>query len=94
MGGIRTLDRAFQPYNGLANRRLQPLGHHSWKSAKGSEAAGKNHGGKKDGGRNGSGKNGSGKNGSGKRDSGRDRGGKSRGGPGPSSSVVLLTVGP
>jgi hypothetical protein len=25
--GIRTLDRAFQPYNGLANRRLQPLGH-------------------------------------------------------------------
>ena len=28
-GGIRTLDRALQPYNGLANRRLQPLGHHS-----------------------------------------------------------------
>ena len=26
-GGIRTLDTAFQPYNGLANRRLQPLGH-------------------------------------------------------------------
>jgi hypothetical protein len=26
-GGIRTLDRAFKPYNGLANRRLQPLGH-------------------------------------------------------------------
>jgi hypothetical protein len=25
--GIRTPDRAFQPYNGLANRRLQPLGH-------------------------------------------------------------------
>ncbi|MDB5637921.1 MAG: hypothetical protein JWP51_2829, partial [Bradyrhizobium sp.] len=25
-GGIRTLDRALQPYNGLANRRLQPLG--------------------------------------------------------------------
>ena len=25
--GIRTLDRAFRPYNGLANRRLQPLGH-------------------------------------------------------------------
>ena len=25
--GIRTLDRAFGPYNGLANRRLQPLGH-------------------------------------------------------------------
>jgi hypothetical protein len=25
--GIRTLDRAFKPYNGLANRRLQPLGH-------------------------------------------------------------------
>ena len=23
-GGIRTPDRAFQPYNGLANRRLQP----------------------------------------------------------------------
>ena len=28
-GGIRTLDRALQPYNGLANRRLQPLGHDS-----------------------------------------------------------------
>jgi hypothetical protein len=28
-GGIRTLDRALQPYNGLANRRLQPLGHSS-----------------------------------------------------------------
>ena len=27
--GIRTLDRALQPYNGLANRRLQPLGHSS-----------------------------------------------------------------
>src|SRR6187399_2739969 len=26
-GGIRTLDTALQPYNGLANRRLQPLGH-------------------------------------------------------------------
>src|SRR5919108_5333714 len=26
-GGIRTLGRAFRPYNGLANRRLQPLGH-------------------------------------------------------------------
>jgi hypothetical protein len=26
-GGIRTPDRASQPYNGLANRRLQPLGH-------------------------------------------------------------------
>ena len=25
--GIRTLDRALQPYNGLANRRLEPLGH-------------------------------------------------------------------
>ena len=25
--GIRTLDRAIRPYNGLANRRLQPLGH-------------------------------------------------------------------
>jgi hypothetical protein len=25
--GIRTPDRAFRPYNGLANRRLQPLGH-------------------------------------------------------------------
>ena len=25
--GFRTLDRALQPYNGLANRRLQPLGH-------------------------------------------------------------------
>jgi hypothetical protein len=29
VGGIRTLDTAFQPYNGLANRRLQPLGHDS-----------------------------------------------------------------
>jgi hypothetical protein len=27
--GIRTRDRALQPYNGLANRRLQPLGHSS-----------------------------------------------------------------
>jgi hypothetical protein len=26
-GGIRTLDTGFGPYNGLANRRLQPLGH-------------------------------------------------------------------
>ena len=25
--GIRTLGRAFRPYNGLANHRLQPLGH-------------------------------------------------------------------
>ena len=25
--GIRTLGRGFGPYNGLANRRLQPLGH-------------------------------------------------------------------
>jgi hypothetical protein len=25
--GIRTLDTGFGPYNGLANRRLQPLGH-------------------------------------------------------------------
>src|SRR5262249_41081772 len=25
--GIRTLGRTFRPYNGLANRRLQPLGH-------------------------------------------------------------------
>ncbi len=25
--GIRTLGRAFRPYNGLANRRLQPPGH-------------------------------------------------------------------
>src|SRR5574337_528025 len=32
-GGIRTLDRALQPYNGLANRRLQPLGHVSAKRA-------------------------------------------------------------
>src|SRR6195256_4370975 len=31
-GGIRTLDRALQPYNGLANRRLQPLGHISGKA--------------------------------------------------------------
>src|ERR1041385_1894279 len=26
-GGIRTPDKALRPYNGLANRRLQPLGH-------------------------------------------------------------------
>src|SRR5688572_2394365 len=26
-GGIRTPDRGITPYNGLANRRLQPLGH-------------------------------------------------------------------
>src|SRR5689334_19195201 len=26
-GGIRTPDRGVSPYNGLANRRLQPLGH-------------------------------------------------------------------
>src|SRR4051812_9829817 len=32
-GGIRTLDRALQPYNGLANRRLQPLGHISGRNA-------------------------------------------------------------
>ena len=25
--GIRTLGTGFSPYNGLANRRLQPLGH-------------------------------------------------------------------
>jgi hypothetical protein len=25
--GIRTPDRVVRPYNGLANRRLQPLGH-------------------------------------------------------------------
>src|SRR5229473_6605347 len=28
-GGIRTPDRVLRPYNGLANRRLQPLGHPS-----------------------------------------------------------------
>ena len=28
-GGIRTLDTGLSPYNGLANRRLQPLGHSS-----------------------------------------------------------------
>src|ERR1700728_3592741 len=33
-GGIRTLDRALQPYNGLANRRLQPLGHISGRNAR------------------------------------------------------------
>jgi hypothetical protein len=32
-GGIRTPDRAFKPYNGLANRRLKPLGHLSGGSA-------------------------------------------------------------
>ena len=26
-GGIRTLGTGVSPYNGLANRRLQPLGH-------------------------------------------------------------------
>ena len=26
-GGIRTPDTGVSPYNGLANRRLQPLGH-------------------------------------------------------------------
>ena len=26
-GGIRTPDKGLGPYNGLANRRLQPLGH-------------------------------------------------------------------
>jgi hypothetical protein len=26
-GGIRTPGTGFGPYNGLANRRLQPLGH-------------------------------------------------------------------
>src|SRR5436853_3436975 len=26
-GGIRTLDTGFSPYNGLANRPVQPLGH-------------------------------------------------------------------
>src|SRR5213593_5195809 len=31
-GGIRTPDRGISPYNGLANRRLQPLGHLSHKS--------------------------------------------------------------
>ena len=31
-GGIRTLDRPLQAYNGLANRRLQPLGHVSSKA--------------------------------------------------------------
>src|SRR3989442_3653693 len=29
-GGIRTPDRGISPYNGLANRRLQPLGHLSF----------------------------------------------------------------
>jgi hypothetical protein len=28
--GIRTPDTTFQSYNGLANRRLQPLGHLSY----------------------------------------------------------------
>ena len=32
--GIRTLDTALGPYNGLANRRLQPLGHVSVKADK------------------------------------------------------------
>ena len=31
-GGIRTPDRGVSPYNGLANRRLQPLGHLSGKA--------------------------------------------------------------
>jgi hypothetical protein len=32
-GGIRTLDTPLQAYNGLANRRLQPLGHVSSEAA-------------------------------------------------------------
>jgi hypothetical protein len=28
-GGIRTLGTVLKPYNGLANHRLQPLGHSS-----------------------------------------------------------------
>ena len=39
-GGIRTLDRALQPYNGLANRRLQPLGHISRRNARATYARG------------------------------------------------------
>ena len=34
-GGIRTLDTGFHPYNGLANRRLQPLGHPSFRMGDG-----------------------------------------------------------
>src|SRR3989475_5837512 len=33
-GGIRTPDRGISPYNGLANRRLQPLGHLSFEVRK------------------------------------------------------------
>ncbi len=29
-GGIRTLGTVLRPYNGLANHRLQPLGHSSF----------------------------------------------------------------
>ena len=38
--GIRTPDTALQPYNGLANRRLQPLGHPSGAMPAGAKAAG------------------------------------------------------
>ena len=43
-GGIRTLDRALQPYNGLANRRLQPLGHVSDRLDMPDVAASRKHG--------------------------------------------------
>src|SRR6185312_14714032 len=36
-GGIRTPDRGVSPYNGLANRRLQPLGHLSVQIKNGKE---------------------------------------------------------
>src|SRR3954454_15254256 len=36
--GIRTLDTGLTPYNGLANRRLQPLGHLSGGRGKVSKA--------------------------------------------------------
>src|SRR5262249_489124 len=36
-GGIRTLDKALRPYDGLANRCLQPLGHLSLRRSELSE---------------------------------------------------------
>ena len=41
--GIRTLGRALRPYNGLANRRLQPLGHLTFITVAGSPAPRRAH---------------------------------------------------
>ena len=42
-GGIRTLDRPLQAYNGLANRRLQPLGHVSGQADMPEEGVSRKH---------------------------------------------------